>query len=92
MAVGAKDYIDKLLVQKYGTEKVDNPELVHSKISPDEVMTMMNGYASINRGFVSSNINLQKLCNAVVAKNAYGNSAYRNTQQEREQLTAAATR
>ncbi len=88
MAVGAKDYIDRLLVQKYATERVDNHEITESRISPDQVMTAMNGYACINKSFVSNNINLQKLCSAVVANSAYSNSAYRNTQKEREQLTA----
>ena len=88
MAVGAKDYIDQLLVQKYATERVDTTD-VESKISPNEVMNAMNTYSCVNRTFVSSNMNLQRLCGAVVAKAAYGNSAYRNTQKEREQLTAS---
>ena len=87
MAVGAKDYIDKLLVQKYASERVDG-EVTESKVSPDDVMMTMNAYASVSRGYVSSNVNLQKLCSAVVAKTAFANSAYRNTQKEREQLTA----
>lgn len=88
MAVGAKDYIDKLLVQKYATERVNNTDTTESKFSPNEVMAVMDSYSCVNRSFVSSNVNLQKLCGAVVAKAAYGNSAYRNTQKEREQLTA----
>lgn len=90
MAVGAKDYIDQLLVKKYATERVDNIEQTESKLSADEVMTAMDSYSAVNRSFVASNINLQRLCGAVVAKAAYGNSAYRNPQKEREQLTAAA--
>lgn len=90
MAVGAKDYIDQLLVQKYATERVNNHEAAESKFSPNEVMAVMDSYSCVNRSFVSgsSGVNLQKLCGAVVAKAAYGNSAYRNTQKEREQLTA----
>jgi len=89
MAVGAKDYIDQLLVQKYATERVDNTESKESKISADDVMNAMDAYSCVNRSFVSNNMNLQRLCGAVVAKAAYGNSAYRNTQKEREQLTAS---
>jgi len=88
MAVGAKDYIDRLLVQKYASERVDNHEIADSRISPDAVMASMDAYSCVNRSFISNNINLQKLCSAVVAKSAYGNSAYRNPQKEREQLTA----
>lgn len=88
MAVGAKDYIDQLLVQKYATERVDSADM-ESKIPPNEVMHAMDAYSCINRSYVSNNMNLQRLCGAVVAKAAYGNSAYRNTQKEREQLTAS---
>ena len=90
MAVGAKDYIDQLLVQKYASERVDNIDNIHSKVSAEDVMSAMDTYSCVNRSFVSNSINLQRLCGAVVAKAAYGNSAYRNPQKEREQLTAAA--
>ena len=32
MAVGARDFIDKLLVEKYAKEQVDNHEQAESKI------------------------------------------------------------
>ena len=47
MAVGARDFIDKLLVEKYAKEQVDNHNQVESAISPDEVFEVMN-YASCN--------------------------------------------
>lgn len=47
MAIGARDTIDKLLVEKYAKEQVDNHDNTVSKISPDEVFTVMN-YASCN--------------------------------------------
>lgn len=47
MAVGARDFIDKLLVEKYAKEQVDNHNQTESKISPDEVFEVMN-YASSN--------------------------------------------
>ena len=47
MAVGARDFIDKLLVEKYAREQVDNHNPTESKISPDEVFEVMN-YASSN--------------------------------------------
>ena len=42
MAIGARDFIDKLLVEKYAQEKVDNHDNLESKYSPDEVMDVMN--------------------------------------------------
>lgn len=89
MAVGAKDYIDQLLVQKYATERVNNTDIADSKISPNEVMNAMDAYSCVNRSFVTNSINIQRLCGAVVAKAAFANSAYRNPQKEREQLTAS---
>lgn len=47
MAIGARDFIDKLLVEKYAKEQVDNHNPVESRISPDEVFEVMN-YASCN--------------------------------------------
>ena len=47
MAVGARDFIDKLLVEKYAKEQVHNHSQLESKISPDEVFEVMN-YASSN--------------------------------------------
>lgn len=47
MAVGARDFIDKLLVEKYSKEKVDNHDNLESKITPDEVYEVMS-YASNN--------------------------------------------
>ncbi|MBO6272127.1 hypothetical protein J6O48_05035 [bacterium] len=47
MAVGARDFIDKLLVEKYAKEQVDNHNPVESKLKPDEVFEVMN-YASCN--------------------------------------------
>ena len=47
MAVGARDFIDKLLVEKYAKEQLDNHNQAESKYSPDEVFEVMN-YASSN--------------------------------------------
>ena len=47
MAIGARDFIDKLLVEKYAKEQVDNHDIVESKIKPDEVFEVMN-HASVN--------------------------------------------
>ncbi len=47
MAIGAKDYIDKLLVKKYSDKQVDKHEITESAISADDVMRIMN-YVSTN--------------------------------------------
>lgn len=49
MAVGAKDYIDQLLVRKYADEKVDNHDGIESMVSPEKMMEAMNDLASVQR-------------------------------------------
>ena len=64
MAVGARDYIDKLLVKKYADEKVDNHEAMESMINPDKMLEAMNDVAAIQRNmFMLSKTVLCVLCN-----------------------------
>ena len=49
MAVGARDYIDKLLVKKYADEKVDNHESVESMVDPKKMLEAMNDVAEIQK-------------------------------------------
>lgn len=70
MAIGARDFIDKLLVEKYAQEKVDNHENLESKFTPDEVMDVMNT-ASLNAmNFVILSQKLAITCYAVNTKAA----------------------
>lgn len=70
MAVGARDFIDKLLVEKYAKEKVDNHDMTESKISPDEVFEIMN-YTSNNAiNYFKLSQRLSIACYAVNAKAA----------------------
>ncbi|MCM1265340.1 MAG: hypothetical protein NC200_03990 [Candidatus Gastranaerophilales bacterium] len=70
MAVGARDFIDKLLVEKYAKEQVDNHNQLESKISPDEVFEVMN-YTSNNAiNYFKLSQRLAIACYAVNAKAA----------------------
>ena len=60
MAVGARDYIDKLLVKKYADEKVDNHEAMES----------MNDVAAIQRNMFMLSQKLSSACYAINAKSA----------------------
>ena len=62
MAIGPTDYIDKLLVKKYATAKVDNPGLA-SMVDPDKIMLAMNDYASVSRNMVILQQRLSSACN-----------------------------
>ena len=49
MAVGAKDYIDQLLVKKYADEKVDNHDSLESMVDPNKMLEAMNDVAMVQR-------------------------------------------
>ena len=72
MAVGARDHIDKLLVQKYSQEKVDNHDndAMISRVSADDMLTAMNTSANHYRNMLALNQRLSMVCYGVVAKSA----------------------
>ena len=49
MAIGARDFIDKLLVEKYAQEKVDNhdADALQSRIAADDILSAMNSSATL---------------------------------------------
>ena len=74
MAIGAKDRIDKLLVQKYAKEQVDNHQLgVASMVEPEKMMGAMNDYAAVQRGMLMMSGRLAELCAGVKSKSRYNN-------------------
>ena len=68
MAVGARDYIDKLLVKKYADEKVNNHEALESMIDPNKMLEAMNDVAMIQRNMFALSQKLQSSCYAVNAR------------------------
>lgn len=72
MAIGARDFIDKLLVEKYAQEKVDNHESdsLVSRVSANEMMTAMNNSANSYKTMLALNNRLTMVCYGVVAKSA----------------------
>ena len=72
MAVGARDFIDKLLVEKYAQEKVDNHDAdsLVSRVSADDMYASMNASANNYRTMLALNNRLTMVCYGVVAKSA----------------------
>ena len=72
MAVGARDFIDKLLVEKYAQEKVDNHDAdsLVSRVSADEMYSAMNVSANNYRTMLALNNRLTLVCYGVVSKSA----------------------
>ena len=72
MAVGARDFIDKLLVEKYASEKVDNHDAdsLVSRVSADDMYASMNASAIHYKTMLQLNNRLTMVCYGVVAKSA----------------------
>ena len=70
MAVGARDYIDQLLVKKYADEKVDNHDALESMVDPEKMLDAMNDVANIQRNMFALSQRLERVCYAVNARTA----------------------
>lgn len=70
MAVGARDYIDKLLVKKYADEKVDNHDSLESMVDPKKMLEAMNDVAEVQRNMFALSQKLCSTCYAINAKTA----------------------
>ena len=72
MAIGARDFIDSLLVEKYAQEKVDNhtEDALTSRISANDVMNAMNVSANSFKTTLELNNRLTMVCYGVVSKSA----------------------
>ncbi len=77
MAIGARDYIDQLLVKKYAQERVDNHENMTSMVNPEKMMSAMNDFASMHRNMFALSQQLNKACSRVNARTArYSSNAF----------------
>ncbi len=72
MAIGARDYIDKLLVEKYAQEKVDNHEedALTSRVSAEDMLSAMEAGSNNFRSMLALQNRLTMVCYGVVAKSA----------------------
>ncbi len=72
MAIGARDFIDRLLVEKYSQEQVDNhsDDALISRVDANDMMSAMNKYANNYRSFLDVSARLNVACYSVNARNA----------------------
>ena len=70
MSIGAKDYIDQLLVKKYAQEQVDNHQAIESMVEPEKMMEAMTDYSNMSRNMFALSQNLTKVCMSLNARNA----------------------
>ncbi len=75
MAVGARDHIDKLLVQKYQSLQVDNHNNIN-QIDEQEMLDKMQTVAQDKVAMMKYQDKLKELGNKLLAKSAYKNYRY----------------
>ena len=75
MAVGARDHIDKLLVQKYQTLQVDNHNDIN-QIDEEEMLNQMQNAAQAQVIMLKYKEKLGALGKELLAKSAYKNYRY----------------
>ena len=69
MAFGAKDKIDRELVKKYLKVKMDNPDTT-KLVDAQKMLSAMEDYASMQKGFLDMNSKLKDICSNVTSKSA----------------------
>jgi len=72
MSIGAREFIDKLLVEKYSNTQVENhnEDALVSKVSADDMMYAMNASAANFKTMIALNKRLTSVCYGVVSKSA----------------------
>ena len=69
MAVGAQDKLDKALVRKYQSLKVDNAIIQSSMIDPNKMMGVMNDYANAHMEAFRIQNALRDICQKAISMN-----------------------
>ena len=72
MTIGAREFIDKLLVEKYSNTQVENhnSDALESRVKADDMMYAMNASASNFKTMIALNKRLTSVCYGVVSKSA----------------------
>jgi len=69
MTVGAQDKLDKALVRKYQSLKVDNAVIQASMIDPNKMMETMNDYANAHMQAFRIQEALRDICSKAISRN-----------------------
>ena len=68
--IGAKDKIDRMLVKKYASVKMDNYE-ASKMVDAQKMLDTMNDYAQMQRDMLNLCNKLKGVCDGVTAKSAF---------------------
>ena len=69
MAIGAQDSLDRALVKKYQSLKVDNAIVQSSMIDPNKMMDTMNDYANAHMEAFRIQQTLRDICTKAISMN-----------------------
>jgi len=89
MAVGAHDSLDKALVKKYQSLKVDNAIIQSSMIDPNKMMETMNDYANAHMEAFRIQQTLRNICTKAISMNIQY-TKMKNVKSKQERMREAA--
>lgn len=89
MAVGAQDKLDKALVRKYQSLKVDNAIIQSSMIDPNKMMDTMNDYANAHMEAFRIQQTLRDICTKAISMNIQY-TKMKNVKSKKERMREAA--
>ncbi|MBR1616682.1 hypothetical protein IJ670_00875 [bacterium] len=89
MSVGAQDNLDKALVKKYQSLKVDNAIIESSMIDPNKILSTMNDYANAHMEAFRIQQTLRDLCIKATSMSIQY-TKMKNVKSKRERMKEAA--
>jgi hypothetical protein len=89
MAVGARDSLDKALVKKYQSLKVDNAVIESSMIDPNKMLNTMNDYANAHMEAYRIQQALRDICTKAISMNIHY-TKMKNVKSKQERMREAA--
>ena len=89
MSVGAHDSLDKALVRKYQSMKVDNAVIQSSMIDPNKMMDTMTDYANAHMEAFRIQQALRGICSKAISMNIQY-TKMKNVKSKKERMREAA--
>ncbi len=89
MAIGAHDKLDKALVRKYQSLKVDNAIVQSSMIDPNKMLETMNDYANAHMEAYRIHQALRDICTKAISMNIHY-TKMKSVKSKKERIAEAA--
>ena len=89
MTIGAQDSLDRALVKKYQSLKVDNAIVQNSMIDPNKMMETMNDYANAHMEAFRIQQTLKDICTKAISMNIQY-TKMKNVKTKKERMKEAA--